>query len=126
MNAHNTLTLMSFSYRRGLPETADMAVDVRFLKNPFYDTALSKLTGLDQAAGDYIESDPDFAAFFSHLTELLLPLLPRYFTEERKNFTFAIGCTGGQHRSVYVVEKLAAFLRDKGYKVTVQHRDLKR
>jgi UPF0042 nucleotide-binding protein len=122
----NTLTLFSFSFRLGLPEAADMVVDARFLKNPFYEPSLSKLTGLNKAAGDYIETDAEFAGFFSRLTALLLPLLPRYFTDERKEFTFAIGCTGGQHRSVYVVEKLAAFFRDKGYKVSVQHRDLKR
>jgi UPF0042 nucleotide-binding protein len=123
---HNKpIVLLSFSFRQGLPEEADMVIDARFLKNPFYDPTLSAMSGLDKPAGDYIEADPDFVAFFQHLTALLVPLLPRYLEKDRPQFTLAVGCTGGRHRSVYTVEKLAGFLRGEGYAVTVRHRDLK-
>ncbi len=119
------VALLSFSFKQGLPPAADMVIDARFLRNPFYDSSLKNSSGLDKAAGEYIESDPDFATFFQNLTALLLPLLPRYLEKDREKFTLAIGCTGGRHRSVYVVEKLAGFLRSKGYDVAVTHRDLK-
>ncbi len=118
------LNLVSFSFKQGLPATTDMVIDARFLKNPFYEKELSALSGLDKPAGDFIESDPEFLPFFQHLTSLLLPLLPRYLQKDRP-FTLAIGCTGGRHRSVYVVEKLAGFLRGQGYDVAITHRDLK-
>jgi len=117
------ITLLSFSFRQGLPTEANTVIDVRFLKNPFYEPSLSASSGLDEAAGKYIESDPEFAGFFERLTAYLLPLLP-YYVKENRPFTLAIGCTGGRHRSVYVVEKLAGFLRGAGYDVTSRHRDL--
>lgn len=118
------VSLCSFSFKRGVPTDAELVFDVRFLKNPFYDPALSRLTGLDKAAADYIETDKDFSAFFSKLTALLDTTLPRYFDEDRHRVTIAIGCTGGIHRSVHVTQKLTDFLQRKGYKVTVCHRDL--
>jgi len=117
------ITLLSFSFRQGMPTEANMVIDARFLKNPFYEPSLSASSGLDKPAGDYIESDPEFAGFFDRLTVYLLPLLPHYLKKNRP-FTLAIGCTGGRHRSVYVVEKLAGFLRHAGYSVEVKHRDL--
>lgn len=119
-----SVVLTSFSFKTGVPRDADMVFDVRFLKNPHYDPALQQLTGLDAKVGAYIESDPDFAAFYTRLSDLLLPLLPRYLEEGKNYLTIAVGCTGGQHRSVYVVEKLGALLNDKGYNVTLRHRNL--
>lgn len=99
-----------------------MVVDARFLKNPHYDPGLRSLSGRDAAAGEYIAADPEFTPFFSRLADLLQPLLPRYLKEG--DFTLAVGCTGGRHRSVYVAEKLGAFLRGLGYNVAIVHRDL--
>jgi RNase adapter protein RapZ len=114
----------SFSYRNGLPRDADLVFDVRFLDNPHYTAALRHLTGLDGPVGAFIEADPDFAPFFDRLTQLLLPLLPRYDREGKSYLTIAIGCTGGQHRSVFVAERLAECLRAQGKPVDVAHRDL--
>lgn len=119
-----SLVLTSFSFKQGIPREADIVFDVRFLKNPHYDPALMPLTGQDAAVGTYIESDPDFASFYKHLTDLLLPLLPRYRKEGKKYLTIAIGCTGGRHRSVYLVQKLGAFLEKNDYNIALRHRDL--
>ncbi len=119
------ITVLSFSFKRGLPPEAELVFDVRFLKNPFYESALSHLSGLDAKAAAYIETDPDFAAFFSKLASLLETTLPRYFTDERTSVTIAVGCTGGRHRSVHVAKKLTDFLCKRNYEVTLCHRDLK-
>ncbi len=117
--------ITSFSFKHGVPREADMVFDVRFLKNPYYEEHLSAKTGLDAEVGKYVESDRDFPAFFSRLTALVLPLLPRYLEEGKSYFTIAFGCTGGQHRSVYTAQKFSAFLQENGYNVTLRHRDLK-
>lgn len=116
----------SFSFRLGLPREADLVFDVRFLTNPHYDPALRPLTGLDPAVAARVESDADFPAFFRNLTELLRPLLPRYNQEGKSYLTIAIGCTGGKHRSVFVAERLAAWLADLGIRVNLSHRELSR
>lgn len=120
------ITVMSFSFRQGVPREADMVFDVRFLRNPYYDPALKDGTGKDAGVGDYIAADPDFQVFFDHVTGLLLPLLPRYLAEGKSYLTIAFGCTGGRHRSVYNAEKLAGILQKLDYNVTVQHRDVHR
>lgn len=114
----------SFAYRRGLPHEADLVFDVRFLKNPHYVEALRSQTGLDAPVGEFIEADTGFADFFGHLTALLEPLLPRYSDEGKSYLTIAVGCTGGRHRSVYIAERLGAWLGGKGERVIVSHRDL--
>jgi UPF0042 nucleotide-binding protein len=119
-----SIVLTSFSFKHGLPRDADVVSDVRFLKNPHYDPELRPLTGLVAEVGAHIESDEGFAEFYDRLTALLLPLLPRYLEEGKSYLTIAIGCTGGKHRSVYVVQKLGAFLEGHGYKVTLRHRDI--
>lgn len=119
-----SLALTSFSFKHGIPREADIVFDVRFLKNPHYDPVCRPLTGKDAPVGEYIEKDPDFGSFYERLSGLLLPLLPRYRQEGKKYLTIAIGCTGGRHRSVYMVQKLGAFLRKNQYKVTLRHRDL--
>ncbi|MDE3061223.1 MAG: RNase adapter RapZ [Pseudomonadota bacterium] len=123
---HLALSMVSFSFRRGVPREADIVFDVRFLKNPHYDPALRDLTGRDAAVGEAIESDRDFAAFWQNFIGLLLPLLPRYLEEGRSYLTVAVGCTGGRHRSVYMAEKLGGFLTQSGYNVSVRHRDLEK
>ena len=115
----------SFAYRNGLPHEADLVFDVRFLRNPHYEEELRPLNGLDKAIGDFIETDPDFDAFLRHLKVLLVPLLPRFEAEGKSYLTIAVGCTGGKHRSVYIAERLGAWLTDEGKRVSVSHRDLK-
>ena len=118
------LFVTSFSFRQGLPRDADLVLDVRFLRNPHYVAALKPLSGRDRAVGEYIAADPDFPALFDQLCAWLRPLLPRYEREGKSYLTIAIGCTGGRHRSVYVAERLAAWLRHDGRTVSVAHRDL--
>jgi len=120
------VSVMSFSYRQGLPREADLVFDVRFLANPHYVDSLRPLTGRDGAVGAYIEADPAFARFDLDLTRLLLPLLPGYEREGKSYLTLAVGCTGGKHRSVFVAERLAAWLGQQGRPVVLRHRDLAR
>lgn len=115
----------SFAYRHGLPHEADLVFDVRFLKNPHYVEKLRPLSGLDKPVGDFIQADPDLETYFSNLTTLLEPLLPRFNAEGKSYLTVAVGCTGGRHRSVYLAERLGAWLETKGERVSVNHRDLK-
>ncbi|MEK9644820.1 MAG: RNase adapter RapZ [Alphaproteobacteria bacterium] len=114
----------SFAYRRGLPHEADLVFDVRFLKNPHYDETLRPQTGLDAPVGEFIEADANVSEFFGQLTALLEPLLPRYSAEGKSYLTIAVGCTGGRHRSVYVAERLGAWLTGMNERVIVSHRDL--
>ncbi len=114
----------SFAYRLGVPREADLVFDVRFLANPHYENELRGLTGRDAAVGAFIEADPDYAGFFAALTRLLGPLLPRFRQEGKSYLTIAVGCTGGKHRSVYVAERLAAWLGAQGQDATVFHRDI--
>src|SRR5581483_9603350 len=118
------ITVLSFSYRSGLPREADLVFDVRFLENPHYDPALRPLTGEDARVGDAVEADPAFDGFFAGLTGLLWPLLPGYEREGKSYLTIAIGCTGGRHRSVHVARRLARWLEAKDRTVILRHRDL--
>ncbi len=116
----------SFSYRKGLPRDADLVFDVRFLRNPHWDPMLRPSTGQDPRVASYIESDPECAPFIDRLTGFLAPLLPRYRLEGKSYLTIAIGCTGGKHRSVYVAERLAGWLKTQGVEVGLSHRGLER
>ncbi|MCD8562818.1 MAG: RNase adapter RapZ [Alphaproteobacteria bacterium] len=107
-----TVTLLSFGFKRGLPREADIVMDVRFLKNPHWVPELKPLSGKDKAVGDYIEADPDFSSFMENFKTLLEPLLKRYAEEGKSYLTIAVGCTGGRHRSVYVIENLAGWMRE--------------
>ena len=120
------VSLQSFAFPAGLPRDADMVFDARFLRNPHYVSALKPRTGLDPEVGAYVEADPDFPTFFARLVDLLLLLLPRFVQEGKKYATIAIGCTGGRHRSVHIVEKLASKLTEAGWRVTTTHRELAR
>jgi UPF0042 nucleotide-binding protein len=114
----------SFSYRSGLPREADLVFDVRFLKNPHYVPELKAKSGLDPEVGAYIAKDPALATFLERTTAMLSPLLPLYAKEGKSYLTIAIGCTGGQHRSVYVAERLRTWLSAQGVAFNVSHRDL--
>lgn len=116
----------SFAFRQGLPREADLVFDVRFLANPHYEPELKPLSGKDAAVGTYVEHDPGFAPFFTQLTAMLEGLLPRYEREGKSYLTIAVGCTGGRHRSVFVAERLAAWLDSRGQQVHLAHRDIAR
>ena len=129
------VSLVSFAFPRGLPSDADLVFDARFLRNPHYDPILRPGTGLDPAVGAYVAEDPDFGIFFARVAELVEMLLPRFVQEGKKYTTVAIGCTGGRHRSVYLIEKLAERLATNreaggesgsGWRLHVSHRELAR
>lgn len=121
-----TVALISFAYPAGLPREADLVFDVRFLRNPHYIASLRPLTGLDAQIARYVEDDPDYAGFFGKLIDLLQFLLPRFVQEGKSYVTVAIGCTGGRHRSVHVVESLLPRLVNGGWRVSRSHRELVR
>ena len=123
-DAGMVLTLVSFAYPAGLPLDADLVFDARFLRNPHYDPILRPCTGLDPAVGAYIEADPDFEPLLDAMRGLVSLVLPRFVQEGKKYATIAIGCTGGRHRSVHLIEKLAATLRAAGWRPYVIHREL--
>lgn len=121
-----TISLISFSFRRGIPREADIVMDVRFLKNPHWVADLKPKTGLDKEVGDYIEQDEAFENFLQKFEEMLEPLIPRYTHEGKHYLTIAVGCTGGRHRSVYSIEKLSEWLKSKGREAHIEHRDIKK
>lgn len=120
------VSVLSFSYRLGLPREADLVMDVRFFKNPHYDPKLKEQTGQNTDVGSYIKQDKAFKEFDEKLKGMLKLLLPRYVEEGKSYLTIAFGCTGGRHRSVFFAEEIGKFLADAGYKTGVHHRDLKR
>ncbi len=129
-----TVSLMSFAYPAGLPREAELVFDARFLRNPHYDPMLRERTGLEADVAAYVEADPDFAPFMDKMTDLLALLLPRFVQEGKKYASVAIGCTGGRHRSVHIVQQLADRLRNMQpnagseglWRVVVTHRELMR
>lgn len=118
------LQVQSFAFRDGLPLSADLVFDVRFLDNPHFVEALRPLTGLDPAVSRFVLGQPDYKAFLDKLKGLLFFLLPRYRQEGKTSLTIAIGCTGGRHRSVAVAEDLGPYLLGAGFLVQVHHRDI--
>jgi RNase adapter protein RapZ len=119
-----TLTVTSFSYKRGLPRDADLVLDMRFLRNPHWDPALRPGTGRDADVSAYIAADEAYDSALRQIEQLLLALLPRYRNEGKSYVTIAFGCTGGRHRSVHVAEEMARRLRRAGFSPTIVHRDL--
>lgn len=118
------ISVISFSYRRGIPREADIVLDARFLNNPFYDLELRPLDGRSPKIAQFIEQDSEYASFFSNLQNFLAPLLARFQNEGKSYLTFAIGCTGGRHRSVFVSEELGFWLKGFGWQIVVYHRDV--
>ncbi len=116
--------VMSFGFKYGLPLDADIVIDARFLPNPFYLPELKHLTGNDQPVQDYVMKSQLAQDFYSHLKALLKVTLPGYIQEGKSSLTIAIGCTGGQHRSVTIANRLNHDLRQDGYTVNLHHRDV--
>ena len=118
-----TVTVASFGFKHGMPQDADLIFDVRFLCNPHYVPELKTHSGLDPEVEAYVMNDERTGEFLEHLYDLVGWSLPHYVAEGKAYLTIGIGCTGGKHRSVVVAEKLADFLRKRGYRALVQHRD---
>ncbi len=118
------VTISSFGFSRGVPHNADMIFDMRFLRNPHWDTQLRPMTGLDQLVKDYVSADPDFTTSTRKIYDLLVYLLPLYDAQGKAYVNIAFGCTGGRHRSVHVAELFGKWLRDAGFSPTVLHRNL--
>lgn len=116
--------VMSFGFKYGLPLDADIVMDVRFLPNPFYVSELKHQTGNDRAVQEYVMKSDEAMEFYQHLSSLIKGALPGYIHEGKSSLTVAIGCTGGQHRSVTIANRLAADLKDSGYQVNLYHRDV--
>ena len=120
------ISIDSFSYKRGLPRGVDMVFDVRFLKNPHWEPDLKSLSGQDAAVRAYVAADPRYGDFFNRVLGLIESLIPAFKDEGKTYLSVAMGCTGGQHRSVSVAEDLAKALADKGWQVSTRHRELER
>ena len=121
-----SVSVQSFSYKRGLPRGVDMVFDCRFLSNPHWEPELREKTGLDPAVADYVTADQRFAAFADRITDLLGFLLPEVEAEGKTHLSVGIGCTGGQHRSVVVTEHIARTLAETGWQVSTDHKELAR
>jgi RNase adapter protein RapZ len=120
------IELLSFGYRHGAPESADLVIDVRFLPNPHFEPGLRHRTGLDADVAAFVLDPPRTAEFMSKLCEFIDFLIPRYEEEGKAHLTVALGCTGGQHRSVAVVQALESHLSERKIDVRVTHRDVMR
>ncbi len=116
--------VMSFGFKYGLPLDADIVMDVRFLPNPYYVDELRNLTGADKAVSDYVFAQDNAQQFYDRFKSLIESILPGYEREGKTNLTIAIGCTGGQHRSVAITNRLAQDIRNDSYVVNVTHRDV--
>ena len=120
------VNVVSFGFKHGAVLDADLVFDVRFLPNPHYVADLKPLTGEDPRVQDYVMKWNTTQEFFRRLTDLVGFLLPQYVAEGKSQLTIAIGCTGGQHRSVCLARKLADWIRSRGYSASVEHRDVPR
>lgn len=119
------IEVVSFGFSRGLPHNADLVFDVRFLPNPYFVNELKSLPGYDPRVAEYIAQREPTGTFLNRIEEMLLFLLPQYQHEGKSFLTIALGCTGGQHRSVFVAERIGQVLGKAGYKVKISHRDVK-
>jgi len=126
-NNNLSCLLMSFSYQRGLPSEADMVIDLRFLPNPHYQPLLACQTGRDRDVSDFFDAYPEVAEAEEKLRQWLLFVWPKLKRERKRYFTLAIGCSGGRHRSVYMVERLAVWMQQENFSAPmVRHRELDR
>lgn len=120
------ISILSFGFKYGAPRDADLVFDVRFLPNPYWVETLRPLTGMDERVKGYVKGQKHYREFMRRLRSLLEFVLPGYVDEGKSYLTIAVGCTGGQHRSVVIAEELATFFRGQYLPVSVEHRDLDR
>ncbi|GLS83405.1 RNase adapter RapZ [Paraferrimonas haliotis] len=118
------LTFLSFGFKHGLPREADYVIDVRFLPNPHWLPELRPHTGLEQPVIDYLDEQQTVQKLYQQMQEFIQTWLPQLEQNNRSYVTFAFGCTGGKHRSVYLAEKVASFFQAGNHKVEVRHREL--
>jgi UPF0042 nucleotide-binding protein len=121
-----TIEVQSFSYLQGVPATASLVFDVRFLPNPFFDESLRSLSGADAPVIEWLDNFEEVNESVDRFLDLISYLLPRYSEELKTHLGIALGCTGGRHRSVYVAERVAKALTEAGHHVVVHHRDKER
>lgn len=121
---HFMISLTSFGFKYGVPLDSDLVIDVRFLPNPFYEDELKLLTGLDAKIRNYVLENETALTFLSKLEDMMLFLAPHYIKEGKHQVVMGIGCTGGKHRSVSIAIELASRLRENGYRVIIEHRDV--
>ena len=119
-----SIIVTSFGFARGMPPSADLVFDMRFLRNPHWDRSLRELTGLDAPVGAFVMEDAAYQGAVDRIVDLLTFLLPRYQAGAKAYVHIAIGCTGGRHRSVFVAEEITKRLQAAGFCPTVQHRNL--
>ena len=119
-----SVVVYSFGFKHGLPEDSDLVMDVRYLPNPYYDPRLRYMTGFDSEVRDFVMYRKETEDFLKAWEALLDTVMPGYVDEGKQQLVIAVGCTGGQHRSVVLAEETGNFLRQKGYRVSVAHRDL--
>ena len=121
------VTFVTYGFKHGAPRDTDLAFDVRFLPNPYWELDLRWMTGLDEAVRDFVAGSDGLEEFYDRLVPLLDYLLPAYVREGKTHLTIGVGCTGGRHRSVVVAEHLAGLYRSRPeYSVEVVHRDVER
>ena len=120
------IVVQSFGFKYGLPLDSDLVLDARFLPNPFYEADLKKLTGNDQPVQDFLNKFPQTYEFIKMECEMLNYLIPKYEKEGKSQLVISIGCTGGQHRSVYIANNIYNYLRLKYPQVELRHRELNR
>ena len=118
------VSVFSFGFKHGMPVEADLMIDVRFLPNPFYDPKMRALTGNDKLVSDFVLQNPVTEKFLEAWWSLLDVAMPGYVAEGKSHLSIAVGCTGGQHRSVAIANATAAHLKAQGYRVNLFHRDL--
>jgi UPF0042 nucleotide-binding protein len=119
-----SVSVQSFSYKRGLPRSVDMVYDCRFLKNPYWEPSLRAFNGTDARVAAHVATDPLYAEFSQRVLDLSLLILPACREEGKSHFSIAFGCTGGQHRSVTLAESHALHLAEAGWQVSIRHREI--
>jgi UPF0042 nucleotide-binding protein len=119
-----TISSNSFGFKNGVPTEADLVFDVRFLPNPHFVPEFRKLTGKDPKVAKYVRQFPQTKEFLDRTTDMLKFLLPHYIKEGKSYLTVGFGCTGGQHRSVFIAEEMKKRLSEEGYRVKTSHRDM--
>ena len=123
---NTVIDVMSFGFKHGAPENADLVFDVRFLPNPFYVDELKPLTGLDERVSSYVKKFDETKEFIHKLFDMIDFLVPQYIKGGRPEIVIAIGCTGGKHRSVALAEELYDHLKKSGQEVVKHHRDIQK
>lgn len=126
MSQKLVINIMSFGFKKGIPEDAEMVFDMRFVQNPYYVEELRPLTGNDKAVSDYVMKDELTVKFIDDVVDMLRNAVPGFEDKDRESLNVCFGCTGGHHRSVAVSNEVYRRLEELGYNVTLQHRQLEK